>query len=444
MARPDRRQFLQWSGAATTVLVAGCSGGPNDGQQEETGTDTENSADGPTASPGGTRAEPAETDTESSGKSTTNAPWPQFAYDAANTGDATDRQGPDGDLSVAWEHEVDRFTYAPVVAGDAVVAQLPDGLRAFDAADGTELWSFTPGENGGSPPALAEGTAFVASNAGTLYAVDVADGTERWSADVGGRGLLAAPVVAGGSVIVAPREAPVTAFDPDGDRRWTAKVAGAGFPPASDGERIHCPVVDGEERGLAALSLADGDVDWQSSIDVRQLGPVAVSSDRIVMSAAGSAVGDISGTSRSTGYVGVDAGSGDPQWAVPKGYDLPLAPPLLGGDSAVIPGGDVDEEGDAHAYVVALEDGSARDRHRFDPAPEESGFMYHGATAGDGVTYFSASDTDRTGALTAVDGESGTALGHVSLDVAVASPPVIFDGRVYVAGEGGLVAIETV
>jgi outer membrane protein assembly factor BamB len=191
------------------------------------------------------------------------------------------------DGTVRWRTErSDPFLAGvPAVADGTVVAGKNGELAAFDAADGTELWSASYGEDMlvQSTPAIADGRAFV--NLGdALRAFDLADGTELWSLTTGG--ATRPPVVRDGTVY-APSESGVVAADAaDGTRQFGV---GTGSPAVALGDGT---VYAATDRAVSAVDAATGDRLWRDLLPART---VTVPADEFLF------VGDDSGRLRAFG-----------------------------------------------------------------------------------------------------------------------------------------------
>lgn len=87
-----------------------------------------------------------------------------------------------------WRYVDDTLTGdALAVARETVYSGDSIGIKAIDASDGTEKWTFsTPGGNGGSNAmAVANGTLFVGGEIGHVFSLDTATGEENWRFQTG-------------------------------------------------------------------------------------------------------------------------------------------------------------------------------------------------------------------------------------------------------------------
>lgn len=169
----------------------------------------------------------------------------------ASTQDGSDRAGP---LLRAWKIDLPESRSGhsyPIIAHGRVIMSVQNQdegrteLRAWDAHDGTELWTravATPPTF--APTAYADGRLFVLRIDGTLTAHDPADGSVIWRTQAPVTSYYrphydytVAPTAADGVVYVgAPERYSVMAFDADdGD----ACSGGGGFSPAVHDGRVY-------------------------------------------------------------------------------------------------------------------------------------------------------------------------------------------------------------
>ena len=91
-------------------------------------------------------------------------------------------------LTVKWQQLAAASDSSPVEADERVFVTsfMDDVLRAFDATDGTILWTFSTGVQHAdiNTPAVANGRVYVTINS-YLYGLDAATGTKLWKRAVG-------------------------------------------------------------------------------------------------------------------------------------------------------------------------------------------------------------------------------------------------------------------
>lgn len=170
-----------------------------------------------------------------------------YAFDAA-------------DGSVLWSTKQDGNVGSAVAVADGTVyaghASPPDdgrnGVAAFDTADGSSEWTVTIPSGVVAAPAVADGVVYV-SDGGTLFALDAADGTERWRQSLGEYIGLSSPAVANGRVYVRTQNR-VAAYELDGSTVWDQSVRRTGgsfqYHITVAGESLVVP-------GLQALEVHD-------------------------------------------------------------------------------------------------------------------------------------------------------------------------------------------
>jgi outer membrane protein assembly factor BamB len=177
------------------------------------------------------------------------------------------------DVKQAWTASVGkagRYLFAPAAVGDAIYAAGHNGkVVKFDAKSGRPVWEAKLDADL-SAGVGSDGThVAVAAEDGVVYALDD-NGKQVWKALADGE-VLTPPLVTGPLVLVRTVDGRIIAFDAQsGDQKWVYRnravplnlrttmgmtLAGqtavlAGFPGGS----------------LAAISLANGDVFWQTAV----------------------------------------------------------------------------------------------------------------------------------------------------------------------------------
>ncbi len=182
-------------------------------------------------------------------------------------------------------------------------------LVAFDAADGSRLWSVRldagyrdqMGSGPRSTPTVADGTVYALGAQGSLVAVAAESGAERWRVDlgdlVGARppqwGVSTSPLVLGdrllldaggssGSSVVALNRA-------DGTVAWTSQsdIAGYSAPMEVVAEGVRQVVFFTGTR-IVSVDPEDGtafwSLPWKTSYDVNAAAPVIVPPNRLFLS----------------------------------------------------------------------------------------------------------------------------------------------------------------
>jgi len=358
--------------------------------------------------------------------------WPQFGYDAANTGHAPDNTGPAGDLREQWSAPlsgfligygslpvVDGVVYAGIfgVNGSRTTAQ----LFALDATDGTEQWAterstYSSGPEVSTPPVVVDGTVYVGANDYMLYALDATDGTEQWSFRADGHDV-GAPTVADSTVYVGSFDletgaATAYALDAeDGAEQWTFRADApmeddsehmGGTPAVGDGTvYIGSNTSKTNEGTLYALDAGDGTKQWDfKTDDTMDTSPAVV--DRTVY------VGGYDDT-----VYALDAGDGTEQWSVQTDGEVWSSPAVVDGTVYV---------GSYDGTVYALDAGDGTEQWTF----QTDGVVNESPAVVDGTVYVGSSK------LYALDAEDGIELGSFNPEGDVETSPAVVDGTVYI------------
>lgn len=255
-----------------------------------------------------------------------------------------------------------------------VVGTLGGQVRAFSAADGSQLWQTQLSSEVICAPAIADGVVAVRSQDGRLFGLDPADGTRRWVYEqtvpvLSLRGN-ASPLIGGGFVfdgydsgrLVAVRQV-------DGAPVWTQTLSNAEGRTEverladSDGQLVLDNgeiFATGYHGQLAAFYAENGRPSW--SRDLSSFAGLAVGSRAVVVSDAEGNVWAF------------DRQSGANLWKQDGLLHRWLSPPAIVGNHAVV--------GDLEGYVhwLSLDDGSFAARERLGKKPIESAPAVSGDT----------------------------------------------------------------
>lgn len=304
-----RRAFLAGASSAVACALTGCLAGTN-------GNPTPNR--------------------DGNGESTTplslGTTYPQYQYDAANTGVVPDVSGPTGAISsfftfsgadassgyqmgapsltdqtlyltegsidasddaqtavyaldatngeVVWETTYSNTNAAgpTAVTDNNVLAEIGGSIAALDRTTGTERWTFTEGISSGIT--VDEETAYVVgmnSESATLYALSVLDGTVSWESEIDAETYLPTPAVVEDTVYVGGKA--LQALDTsDGTEQWRTETS-VSTPPTVGEDRI----VVGSENTLRVYDRDDGTEQWTTDIETFDVSePSAVTSSPVV------------------------------------------------------------------------------------------------------------------------------------------------------------------
>lgn len=179
---------------------------------------------------------------------------------------------PGANLELRWKRNVGVAGHAglqPAVTRDAVYVANADGeLFRLDPVNGKKVWKIDSGIKISGAVGAGEGLVIIGGLKSELFAFD-GDGKLRWASKVSSE-VLSAPQVVDGMVVVRTSDGRIAALSAqDGKRLWLYERT----TPALT-VRNHAGVV--VQRGvvyagfaagkLAAISLANGAVIWESSV----------------------------------------------------------------------------------------------------------------------------------------------------------------------------------
>lgn len=298
---------------------------------------------------------------------------------------------------------------APLVVDGMLYAGSGDGsLYAVDATTGDEAWRFAT--NGGvvSSPVLAEnGTLYFGSRDRNLYALEATTGNERWRF-AGDSGLSTSPVVDRDSVYFFGGGDDIHALNAEtGAERWRFYAEGeVRLAPTVDGSSVYVTNFDGM---LYRLSAETGSNSWFYVTDEFSSYPLAVGKDLVYFA---------------NDYVlfAISEGSGYDWWYLAPEFGIATAPVVV--DHTVYVG--VSWEG---LYALDAETGGLR--WFYDTSSGNAALMSP-ATVAEGTVFVGG-----IGTVYAIDQEWGFMRWEFPAYTVVSSPPVVFQGTVYVAGDDG-------
>jgi|GEM_PF-1006480 len=383
---------------------------------EPTATPTATPTPEPTATPS-----PTPTDGESDGGrdigaqyfSDQGGSWRSFGFDPTNTRWNRQAAGPIDNVTLQWSASVgsDAPSTPAVVDGTAYVNSGSGTLAAYDASDGTRLWSYTleGGVTSSSSPVVVDGVVYVGG--AVVHAVYASNGTRKWTyspdSPVPIDGFASSPTVVDGTVYVGKANGNVVALDADtGATEWTASTGGAVISsPAVGPERVYVGSYDGS---VYALNRQSGSVAWTSSAGGVYASP-ALASGTVYVSGLDNRIHAL------------DAETGDQRWQHDTGAGVYSSPAVADGTVYV---------GTLNNSLVALgTDGTLEWRFSTD-----AGVLSSPAVSA-GTVYVGSYD-DR---VYAVDATTGDEQWNYSVGRDVTSSPAVVDGRLLIGDAGGSV-----
>jgi outer membrane protein assembly factor BamB len=207
---PSRRAFLTVLGAsAATAALAGCTGTADD--PPDPGVD---SLPDPDRNVYGADGE-----------------WSSFGCNASNTRTVADGEAPVDGVTERWRVEAAQIGYAePIVAGGRVYQSTARRLVAYDAADGTELWTKT----GVDEQPLVIGDVVYADASDGLLAFAAETGETLWKQTFDESGAVRTPATYGGDWLYIPVGETIYRLDAEtGEVDWSRRLFGTLLgPPA--------------------------------------------------------------------------------------------------------------------------------------------------------------------------------------------------------------------
>jgi len=271
-----RRSFLATAGSVVTGVLAGCPGFLSPSTGPDDGNDT-----GPELEGAGVRIPDSVEST-----------YPQYQYDAANSGAVPGVSGPTGAIASLFEFGDSGFAPGRRMGSPSLRdgrLYLTEGridgsdqetfVYGVDAIDGTRQWAtMYRGTNAAGPTAVTDGTV-LATVGDELVGLDPATGTEQWSFE---RSVQPGITVDGDTAYVVGRQSGRPTLYAlsvgDGSLDWETTVNADTVPvtPAVGEDTVYTG-----GNALQAFDVATGETQW--SADYGVTAPATVTSERVVV-----------------------------------------------------------------------------------------------------------------------------------------------------------------
>jgi outer membrane protein assembly factor BamB len=160
---------------------------------------------------------------------------------------------------------------SPAISKGTAYIDTQNGLCAYAAANGTNLWcaenNYLPDAPSGA--ALVDGIVYFGSALGSVFAIDASTGAPLWSAPISTHNAASSPAVSNGVVYINGDG--LFAFDAKtGTQLWSSSILSGTSSPAVAGGVVYC-----SGGVLAAFNAETGTVLWSESPG----GPTAILGD---------------------------------------------------------------------------------------------------------------------------------------------------------------------
>ncbi len=256
-----------------------------------------------------------------------------------------------GNGTQLWSRSVDFTTVAPALDNNTVYTvddpgQESTAVRARDIETGEQRWSRELSGEPEADPAIASGVLYVGLGS-TLHALETATGATEWTFEAD-ETLFAPPAIANGTVYTGSIAGSIYAVNADsGEQVWRNTIHGTPGGLAVGGERVH---VGSTAGWLYAFDVASGDYRLNESLASGALAGPALTDDTLYLALRG---GDV---------VALDAASGAEHWSFPvAGHEherISSSPAVV--DGRLFVGIDDNCTGCADTGLVALDAGEAK------------------------------------------------------------------------------------
>lgn len=167
----------------------------------------------------------------------------------------------------------------PAIQGSLVlVVMRPVELRAFNLADGRELWRQALGSPSDTVAIASDAAAACISLGNRLVHISLSDGSILWQRELPGQ--LGQPLIAGGRVFVGSTDNNFYAFDArTGRPAWKWSTGGDVVGAGTDGELLYMASLDHLLRALRP----NGNQVWKRELTTRTVTPPATSGGVVVV-----------------------------------------------------------------------------------------------------------------------------------------------------------------
>lgn len=364
------------------------------------------------------------------------ADWPQFQYDAGNTG-FTPADGPTAGVTTKWSVETDSVQMAwppAIVDGTMYIPERNDRLLALNAGTGEERWR-KEGLGILSGPAIGDGRVYIGRSTGTgegedhvVAAYNMETGEEEWTAEMAGRNVMP-PTLADGTLYAGGLDHHLYAFDATtGDQRWRYEFNGQvnATPAVVNGSVFLGGTFDvrGPRQGpprLASLDSSTGEEEWR----------VEFSQDQPALLIGGPTVGNASVYIQGKKIYAFDAETGRERWVLDRDNSSIESMALADG-TLYVPG----------SGLVARDVETGEKRWSLDsdtiPPPKSPAVTEDTVytTAIDGRLYAVATDSGEVRWNAPLDLPPE---GRDSFGIGGGTPPAVTDGTLYAGGHLGTI-----
>jgi len=179
---------------------------------------------------------------------------------------------PSANLKQIWRESVGKagdYVFTPAIMKGYVYAAGNDGyIVSFDAESGKQKWRIDSGKKLSAGVGAGDGMVIVGTSKGEVLAFD-AEGKSLWKSQVSSE-VLSAPQTEDGIVVVRTGDGRIFGLDArDGSRKWVYQRATPALTVRSNAGVLvtRGAVFAGFAGGkLVALSLANGNVGWESTV----------------------------------------------------------------------------------------------------------------------------------------------------------------------------------
>jgi outer membrane protein assembly factor BamB len=361
-------------------------------------------------------------------------PWTSFRSSSLSIG--SQNEYAPNHLTLTWQEDLDSGSIeSPIVSANGLSYALSSGELNLTTwshdtnstlyclnSTGVVIWSAEIGKGyQTSAPLIFNGKVIVSSADGIVYAFDAEEGTALWTYDTGARESYGVPSPIGVTdhIYVATAYGEIISLTDGGAKDWNLTI-GSDIYSSSPSVKDGVLYIGAEDGKLYAIDITAKEVVWSSAIGGKVRGSPMLLDDMIVITY----ISTVDGSSVGGGVSSVSY-DGDVEWTITTGVIS---------TSAVLTGSGIVAIDSAKLYMIDM-DGTMLWNVSLGTA-----FSGGAPTSVNGTIYIVTNEENSR--LLAVS-ETGTIYANITLAPAQYSlcAPTVADGRLYISSDNGYIYV---
>lgn len=205
--------------------------------------------------------------------------WPTFQNDVKRTGYQPSTINLSSDAEPELIADADGVRAAPIVVGDSVYFGTANNKIVSYTTSGTKEWSFETQNWVTTTPAFGCGTVFVIGTEST-YAIDAVNGNKLWQSQHGNQ--RASPAISGENIYIGGTSTVSALSVHDGQTQWSSQLdRGIIQGIALSEDRLFVSAGSDGDGTLYALEKASGEQIWEYNLTSSIHNPPVVSGNKV-------------------------------------------------------------------------------------------------------------------------------------------------------------------